>query len=85
MKKRLENKMATRKKKESTTEVWPRVNKGSHLTVITHEDGKISLEWDDAALTRDVKEALESYKLSNMKPSVKAKVVTRKKKEKVNE
>jgi hypothetical protein len=82
--------MATRKKK---TEVImsadvaemtePKVVKGSHLTVTTHPDGKTTLEWDDEALMRDVREAIASVELSNMKPAVKAKVITRKKKEKV--
>lgn len=47
-----------RKKKENTE--WPQVTKGSHLTVIKHENGKIDLEWDDEALLRDVQEAIAS-------------------------
>jgi hypothetical protein len=38
----------------------PTVVKGSHLTVTTHPDGRTELEWDDAALMRDVQEALAS-------------------------
>ena len=59
------------------------VVKGSHLTVTTHPDGKTTLEWDDEALLRDVREAFESAELAAMKPNVRAKVITqRKKKEK---
>ena len=57
------------------------VVKGSHLTVTTYPDGRTELEWDDAALERDVRNALEEYELSKMKPAVKAKVATRKKKQ----
>jgi hypothetical protein len=46
-------------KKES--EVWPKVTVGSHLTVTTYENGKTELKWDDEALARDVREALENY------------------------
>jgi hypothetical protein len=38
------------------------------------------LEWDDEALLRDVKQAIEDYEMSQLKPAVKAKVATRKKK-----
>ena len=63
--------MATKKKKESVTLEMPgttgsaklvfpetKVVKGSHLTVTTHPDGKTTLEWDDEALLRDVREAI---------------------------
>ena len=69
--------MATRKKKKDTEEVV--VTKGSHLTVTTYPDGRTELEWDDAALERDVKEAIAEYELSKMKPAVKAKSVKAKK------
>ena len=49
--------MATRKKKEQDPSG---VVKGSHLTVTTLSDGKTVLEWDDAALLRDVREAIAS-------------------------
>ena len=51
--------MATRKSKEASG-TWPKVNKGSHLTVYTYEDGSTKLEWDDEALLREVQEALAS-------------------------
>ena len=69
--------MATRKKKTSD-EV--KVVKGSHLTVTTYPDGRTELEWDDEALERDVREAIESYEMSQLKPAVRAKAATRKKK-----
>lgn len=77
--------MATRKKKETANVPsggWPVINQGSHLTVKTFEDGRTELIWDDEALARDVREAIEAYKLSQMKPAVRAKVATRKKKAK---
>lgn len=61
---------------------WPKISQGSHLTVKTFEDGRTELIWDDAALERDVREAIESYETDQLKPAVKAKVATRKKKEK---
>ena len=39
---------------------WPRIEQGSHLTVIYHEDGKSELKWDDAALTQEVNAAILS-------------------------
>ncbi len=40
---------------------WPKIEKGSHLTVYTYEDGSTKLEWDDEALARDVRQALLKY------------------------
>lgn len=48
--------MQKRKKQESVT--WPKVVKGSHLTVKTFENGRTELEWDDDALLRDVRNAI---------------------------
>jgi hypothetical protein len=65
--------MATRKKKtdaqkfdeqvimkEEFYDLEPTIVKGSHLTVTTFPDGKTKLEWDDEALTRDVRNAILS-------------------------
>lgn len=60
---------------------WPKINQGSHLTVKTFEDGRTELVWDDEALARDVREAIASAELANMKPAVRAKSATRKKKD----
>lgn len=86
--------MATRKKKadvimsadiaESTNRIEPGVVKGTHLTVTTFSDGTTKLDWDDDALLAEVRSALESAELAAMKPAVRAKVATRKKKEKQN-
>lgn len=64
---------------------WPKIVQGSHLTVKTFEDGQTELVWDDEALARDVREAIASAELAQMKPAVRAKVAARKKKEKTNE
>jgi hypothetical protein len=58
----------------------PTVVNGSHLTVTTFPDGRTELKWDDDALLKEVKEAIETYDLSQLKPAVKAKAATRKKK-----
>ena len=60
------------------------VVKGSHLTVTTHPDGRTELVWDDEQLLKEVREAIASVELANLKPTVRAKVATRKKKEKTN-
>jgi YD repeat-containing protein len=77
--------MATRKKKTEVVEIVPPtatvVVKGSHLTVTTFPDGTTKLEWDDAALLKEVQDAILSVELAAMKPAVRAKVSTRKKKE----
>lgn len=79
--------MATRKKKSDVLDViqkdptfddWPKVVKGSHLTVITHKSGKTELVWDDVALLRDVKEAMSEFKQelsANIKNSPKKKTM----------
>ena len=56
------------------------VVKGSHLTVTTFSDGRTVLEWDDEALQRDVSNAIKEYEMSQLKPAVRAKAATRKKK-----
>lgn len=65
--------MATRKKKiesvvmnmpgttGSAKIILPKVEKGSHLTVTTYPDGRTELEWDDAALLKDVQNALTQH------------------------
>jgi len=64
--------MATRKKKTDSN--WPQVTVGSHLTVITYEDGSTELKWDDAALEREVREAIASVEgLQEVKPKRKRK------------
>jgi hypothetical protein len=52
--------MATRKKQiaELKAKDEPTVVKGSHLTVITHPDGKTELLWDDEALLNEVRAAI---------------------------
>lgn len=52
--------MATKKLKNVPSNGWPKVNQGSHLTVLTHEDGRTELQWNDEALMRDVLEAIAS-------------------------
>lgn len=39
---------------------FPKVVKGSHLTVTTFEDGSTKLEWDWDALVKDVNGAIAS-------------------------
>lgn len=68
--------MATKKKKSdsivldmpgtagSAKIILPKVEKGSHLTVTTYPDGRTELEWDDAALLKDVQNALTDYEKS---------------------
>ena len=68
--------MATRKKKSenlvldmpgttgSAKIMLPKVERGSHLTVTTYPDGRTELEWDDAALLKDVQTALTEYEKS---------------------
>ena len=71
--------MATRKKKVDNGDDCV-IKKGSHLTVATYKDGSTILTWDDNALLRDVREAIEKYELAQLKPTVRAKAVPRKKK-----
>ena len=59
--------MATRKTK---TVAGPSVVKGTHLTVITDENGKFTLEWDDEQLLNEVREAIASVEKTK-KPAAK--------------
>ena len=80
--------MATRKKKEvidmpCTTgsaklgfTKEPTVVKGNHLTVTTYPDGRTELVWDDAAVLKEVQDAILSSEQAT-KSAVKS---TRKKK-----
>jgi hypothetical protein len=72
-------------KEKKSKEKWPKIVVGSHLTVTTHEDGRTELKWDDAALEREVREAISSVELANLKPAVRAKAATRQKKAKAKE
>ena len=62
----------------------PKVVKGSHLTVTTHPDGQVELEWDDEALARDVAEAIKGYELSLVKVTEEKVKKTRKTKKESN-
>ena len=69
---------------------WPKMQQGTHLTVKTFEDGKTELIWDWDALVREVRAAClkaesnipATADLETMKPNVKAKVITQRKKSK---
>ena len=63
-------------KKATKAQVWPKVVKGTHLTVYTYEDGTTKLEWDDEALLSEVRNAILKHE-SNIPV---AKKTTRKKK-----
>jgi hypothetical protein len=58
--------MTSRKKQiaELKAKDEPTVVIGSHLTVITHSNGKTELIWDDEALLRDVQNALTEHEKS---------------------
>ena len=86
--------MATRKKKSESMTLdmpgtmgsakltfpnEPTVTVGNHLTVTTYPDGRTELKWDDAALEREVHEAIAAYELSQLKPAVRAKAARKKK------
>ena len=64
--------MATRKPKVVKEVTEPTAVVGSHLTVTTYPDGKTELKWDDEALLRDVREAINSVQ-SEPKKKTKAK------------
>ena len=46
-----------KEKKTKSKNVWPKIVQGTHLTVITHEDGKTELKWDWDALVSEVRNA----------------------------
>lgn len=70
--------MARTKKTENVASGgWPKINQGSHLTVKTFEDGRTELVWDDAALLRDVQEAIASVAVTEVKPKRTRKTTTK--------
>ena len=71
--------MATKKPK-AVKAAEPVIIRGSHSTRTEYPDGRVEFvtHWDE--LVRDVQQALDDYALTKMKPAVKAKVATRKKK-----
>ena len=62
-----------RKKKVVKSEVWPKVDKGVHLTVYTYENGSTELVWDDDALLDQVRKAIASVKKPAKKVNKKSK------------
>jgi hypothetical protein len=63
----------------------PRVTRGSHSTRTQYPDGTIVFQSDWDALLRDVQRAISDYELSQLKPAVRAKAATRRRKEKDRE
>lgn len=70
--------MSTRKKKidiiisaDIAEMIELKVVKGNHLTVTTFPDGKTMLEWDDEALLKEVREALNSVEVPKTKRKLK--------------
>ena len=55
-------KTSSKRSKKVVTEaiVYPRVIKGTHLTVIDHAPGHTELVWDDDQLLKEVREAIAS-------------------------
>lgn len=45
------------KSKNVTSGSWPKIVQGTHLTIITYEDGKTELKWDWDALVSEVRSA----------------------------
>ncbi len=65
--------MVSRKKQiaELKAKTEPTVVVGSHLTVITHPDGRTELLWDDEQLLKEVREAIASVEKPVKKPQKK--------------
>jgi YD repeat-containing protein len=69
--------MASRKKQiaELKAKDEPKTIVGTHLTVTTHPDGRVELEWDDEQLLKEVREAIASVAETPVKKSRKKKSV----------
>ena len=59
-----------KKMAEDKIKEYPIVEKGSHLTVTTYEDGRTELEWDDEALMRDVRDAIAAHEATVLLPKL---------------
>lgn len=64
--------MATKKIK------FPRVTKGTHLTVTEHQDGTVEMDWDWDKLVEEINQAISKIE----KPKPKLEVVKNKKSKK---
>jgi len=74
---RLVSKHDKKQKANKPSGGWPKITQGTHLTVITYEDGRTELQWDDEQMLKEVREAIASVELANMKPTVRAKAAKR--------
>lgn len=54
-------KKAPAKTKSKSNQIWPKVEKGNHLTVITYQDGRTELIWDDEALRKEINDAIMNF------------------------
>ena len=54
-----------------SSDSWPKISQGTHLTVKTFEDGHTELVWDDDQLLKEVREAIASVETA--KPKKKSK------------
>lgn len=43
---------------------WPKVFKGSHSTIIEHQDGGVEMSWDWEQLNKDINNAIREYEHS---------------------
>jgi hypothetical protein len=50
---------------QNNSEIWPKVEIGTHLAVIHYEDGQYELHWDDEVLLQEVKDAIASVENKN--------------------
>lgn len=69
-------KKAAPKKKavNQSSNSWPVISQGTHLTVKTFEDGSTELIWDDEQLLKEVQEAIASVEqIESVTPTKKTK------------
>lgn len=62
--------MPRKKKSEvnQSSNSWPQISRGTHLTVKTFENGSTELVWDDEQLLKEVREAIASVESVEIKP-----------------
>ena len=46
------------------TENWPKITKGSHITITEHQNGRVEMTWDWEQLNKDINNAIREYEHS---------------------
>ena len=52
------------------TENWPKITKGSHITITEHQNGRVEMTWDWEQLNKDINDAIREFNISQSSKTV---------------